>query len=57
MSSLYSSSTLGFSMQSQPVLDNVCVAETGKQKFCTEDAMILQVVTLQQNYWNYESDL
>lgn len=57
MSNLFTSNSLGFSMQSQPVLDVICVSETQNQKFCSENGLFLQIVTLQQNYWNYESDL
>jgi hypothetical protein len=57
MSKLYSSSSLGFGLQTQPILDETCVETIdGQSPFCYE-GQFLQIITLQNNYWNYDNNL
>jgi hypothetical protein len=55
MQKMYSSSSLGFQLQTQPIKDRTCIVSEG-QDFCY-DGQFLSIVTMQQNYWNYDNHL
>ena len=62
MSKLNISNTMGFQMQSQMVKEHACLnaavsgTPTENNSYCF-DGKFLQIITLNQNYWNYENDL
>lgn len=55
MSSLYMSNAMGFQLQSQPIKDQTCLAGE-EAEFCYS-GQFLSIITMQNNYWNYDMDL